>query len=365
MKVAIIHDGLITKGGAERVFLYFCQAIPEADVFSSVYYPDKSYPEFSHFKIRTSWYNRIAKSEQTYRNLYFPLGLLAAKSIDLRSYDVVLHSTTTGAKYARVSRNAKVFSYIHQPFRLLWTPESYPQVERAKGLNRIIFNQVIELMRIVDYKSVQRSNVIIANSNNTANKIKLAYNRRADEILKPPIDCSQFYVSSTVDDYFLVVSRLEPYKRVDLAINVFNELGLPLKIVGDGTQKESLMKLAKSNIDFFQNVSQKDLSRMYSRARALVFPQVEDYGITPLESAASGRPVIGYNDGGLLETMVPFSDKDGRGTALFFNEQTEESLSDAICRFSEIDFDPCFIRSHAESFDVASFKARIRQMIFE
>src|SRR5690606_23094714 len=157
-------------------------------------------------------------------------------------------------------------------------------------------------------------------------------------------------------------SRFEPYKNVDLVIKVFNELKIPLKVIGNGTQKGYLKKLAKSNVEFLHNVSQAELSELYSKARALIFPQVEDYGITPLESIASGRPVIGFNKGGLLETMIPYKNDGAKATALLFDEQTEASLTEALQKFEDIEFDPSFIRSHSEKFDVHFFKKQIRNI---
>lgn len=364
-KIALIHDGLITKGGAERVFLYFCQAFPQADVFSAVYYPNKTFPEFKSMKIRTTWYNLVAKNEFSYRNMFFPLGVMAAKSLDLSDYDIVIQSTTTGAKYAKVSSHARVISYIHQPFRLLWSPNSYSVVREARGLKRLAFNWVIRYLRAIDYDSVRRPDVIIANSQNTACRIKEVYDREANFVLKPPINCDDFYVSEEIEDYFLVVSRLEPYKKVDLAIRAFNALGLPLKVVGDGTQRKHLESLAGKNVEFYHNVDQDELSLLYSRAQALVFPQEEDYGITPLESIASGRPVIGFNKGGLLETMIPYCGDASKCTALFFDEQNEESLIKAVKNFKELEFDSNFIKSYSNSFDVSSFIESICRICFD
>lgn len=365
MKVALIHDGIITKGGAERVFLYFCQAFPEADIYSSVYYPDNAFPEFRDHKIRTSWYNWFTKNEFSYRNLFFPFGVLASRSIDLTDYDVVLQSTTTGAKYARVSKNAKVISYIHQPFRLVWSPESYEQVRNASWIKRWVISTVVSFMRSFDFKAIERSDIIISNSINTSKKILEVYGRNSDFIIKPPINCSDFYVSSKVEDYFLVVSRFEPYKKVDLVIRAFNKLGLPLKVVGNGTQRKYLKSIAGSNIEFYHNLGQSELSRLYSHARALVFPQEEDYGITPLEAVASGRPVIGYNKGGLLETMIPYCGDARSATALFFDEQNEESIIAAVEQFNGLEFDSGFIKRYSERFDVPFFKDKIRSIVFE
>ena len=189
----------------------------------------------------------------------------------------------------------------------------------------------------------------------TAGRIAQAYGRDVSYRISPPVNCKNFYVSDVKKDYYLVVSRLEPYKMVDLAIRAFNEMGLPLKIVGGGTQEGRLRSLARDNVEFLGRVDDSELSRLYSECRALVFPQHEDYGLTPLEANASGVPVIGYGRGGIWDTTLPFSMEGKACTAVLFDEQTPDSLIQAVERSGKIAFDPEFIRRHAEQYDVPRF----------
>ena len=364
MKMAIVHDMIVDRGGAERVLYYFHLAFPNVPIYTTAYIPNSTYPEFKTAIIHSTWYDKIATTNDKYRKLYFPLGYIASKSIDLREYDLVLQSTTHGAKYARYKSDAIVISYCHTPFRLVWDTDSYENVSRSKGIKKILLNSVIKYLRKADYESAQRPNYFLANTQETASRITNCYNKKVDFILNPPVDCNKFIVSDFIEDYYLIVSRLEPYKKVDLAIKVFNMLGIPLKIVGSGTQKEYLRSIAKSNIEFVQGISDNDLAMLYSHAKGFLFPQYEDYGITPLEANASGRPVIAFSKGGVLETMVPYNGINANtATAIFFDEQTEESLIEAIKIFCNVNFNSNEIRKHAEKYDVPMFIKKIKSIV--
>ncbi len=365
VRMAIVHDMIVDRGGAERVLLYLHKAFPHADIFTTAYLPQNTYEEFQEIYIRSTWYDKLVFDETYYRKLYFPFGLVAAHRVDLRAYDIVLQSTTHGAKYARVSKDALVISYCHAPFRLAWNPSSYSQVDRGGILKKAMYRIVINYLRRLDYKAAQRVDVFWTNTKRTAERIHVTYGKEVSKILNPPVDCSRFYVSNQHQDYFLVVSRLESYKRVELAIQAFNYLGFKLRIVGRGTQKEFLHSLANKNIEFLENISDQDLAKLYSQCRALIFPQEEDYGITPLEANASGRPVIAFGRGGILETMIPFSEENHMATALFFQQQSVQSLIGAVNKFRTISFDPNFIRKHAEEFDISRFVDRTRSELFD
>ena len=238
MKISLIHDTLNYKGGAERVFLYFIHAFPNSDIYTLSYHPENTYKEFKNYDIKPSWYNKIAKSEKFYKKLFFPLGVIAAKNMNLKKYDVILQSTTREAKYAKYHKNSLVICYCHQPFRFIWSPNSYKQFREASFLKKQLYNLVIYYLKKIDYKSAQRPDVFIANSQVTAERINQFYGRNVDKIINPPVDVNNFHLSSEIDNYYLVVSRFEPYKKVDLAIEAFNELQLPLIVVGNGTQKK-------------------------------------------------------------------------------------------------------------------------------
>lgn len=361
--MAIVYDAIIAKGGAERVLMYFFQAFPKAKYYSLVYLKNNTYPEFQSHEIHTSWLNNIIKSEKQFKQLFFPVGIFAASQMDLTDYDVVIQLTTHCAKYVKTKPDALLITYCFTPFRLVWNSESYRQYLDAFYSKRLLMNGIISLMRSYDYKKAQKSTIYWAMTDETANRIKKAYNKTVTKVLNPPIDCSKFYASKIKKDYFLMVSRLEEYKKVELVINVFNDNGKELIIVGNGSQKSYLRSIAKNNIIFHENVDDFLLRRFYSEAKGLIFPQHEDYGLTPLEANASGCPVIAYSKGGVLETMVPHTGDDQKCTALFFEEQTENSLLECIKKFEMLTFDPHFIRKHAERFDIPIFINEIQTIV--
>ncbi|WP_010664240.1 glycosyltransferase [Marinilabilia salmonicolor] len=364
MKIALIHDGIICRGGAERVFLSFLKAFPNADIFSTVYYPENSFPEFSNYKINTTWYQKIAKDEYSYRKLFFPIGAWAAKSIDLSNYDVVLQSTTTGAKYAKFGKQTIVISYCHQPFRLLWNPNSYNQYKNAGRIKKRIFDALISHYRKVDYKSANRVNIFIANSKTTSLAIKEHYNRNSDYIVNPPTGVSQKNYKANPKDYYLLVSRLEPYKKVDLAIEAFNDLKEKLIIVGKGTQKNRLKTLSKTNIEFREGISDNELDKLYTHCKAFIFPQREDYGITPLESISAGKPVIAFGEGGVLETMIPYNGRNEEEcTAILFENQTKNDLIEAVKLSQSLSFNSRFIFQHSLKFNEEHFIEKIQNIV--
>ncbi|MDB5159542.1 MAG: hypothetical protein JWR50_4249 [Mucilaginibacter sp.] len=365
MRVAIIHDELIRRGGAEKVVLTMLEAFPEADVYTLAYIKNDTYPEFEKFNIITSKFQMLAKSVKIMHALFFPFGIWAMQRLKVTGYDVVIVSNTHCAKYANIDRSSKIFMYTHTPFRLAWEPESYSQYINAKGLKKLVFKTVIKYLKRIDAKEAQKGNYFIGNSKETVEKIKKAYKVNEVKIIHPDVKCSQFYISDKPKKYFLLVSRFEYYKKVDLAIDAFNKLGLELIIVGSGTKADELKAMANSNIMFKSGLSNKELADIYSNCKALIFPQHEDYGITPLEANASGRPVIAYGKGGIESTMIPYVKNSLKSTAIFFDSQTVESLCEAVEKFNQLEFDPLFIRNHAMSFDEKVFISEIKSFINE
>ncbi len=344
----------------------FHLAFPEAPIYTMAYQPHLTYPDFKQCKVHTSWFGRIATDEKRMKMLFFPLGLMAMQQLDVTDYDVVLVSTTYSAKYVKVSPKALIVTYCHTPFRLAWDPESYRQYNEATGVKKAAFKAVVNILRRFDYNKAQRTNYFIANTSGTRRRIEEAYDYTENiPVIKPPVNCNNFHVAPAVKDYFLVVSRFEYYKRVDLVIEAFNELGYPLIIVGKGTQESVLKSMAGPNISFRSELSSTELAKLYAECKALVFPQLEDYGITPLEANASGRPVIAYGKGGILETMIPHKPGSDAGacTAVFFDRQEKESLIEAIRTFEKLSFDPAFIRRHAEQFHETTFITSIRSFV--
>lgn len=368
MKIAIVHDDLMRRGGAEQVARCFHLAFPDAPVYTMAYQPHLTYPDFKNCDVRTSWFQRIAKDEKKMKLFFFPFGLQAMHQLDVTGYDVVLVSTTYSAKYVRTSADSLVITYCYTPFRLAWDPYSYEQYRLARGIKKTVFDLIIKVLRNIDYKRAQRTDQFIAMTAETRDRIRAAYHFQKDiPIIKPPVNCNNFYVSPKTKDYFLVVSRLEYYKRVDLVIDAFNELGYALIIVGKGVLENSLKKRAKSNISFRSGISSQEMAQLYSECKAFIFPQHEDYGITPLEANASGRPVIGYGKGGILETMIPVAagKNPEECTAFLFDRQKKETLIEAVKTFETLSFNPAFIRKHAEKFHETNFISNIRNFVLD
>lgn len=367
MKIAIVHDELVRRGGAEQVVLSLHKAFPEAPIYTLCYNPEKTFAEFKALHIISSWFQRIGNTEKLVKLLYFPFAILAMRSIKLKDFDVVIISTTHCAKFIRVSKGTKVITYCHTPFRLAWRPFSYSMILKSGRIMKWAFLKAIKLLKYLDIFASHCTDWFITNSKEVMFRIINAYhpdNKIA--IINPPVNNQNFYMSDYIKDYFLVVCRLEAYKKVDLVINAFNEMpDKKLIIVGKGSMEAELKKMAGDNILFLNSMSTKELGKLYAECQAFIFPQHEDYGITPLEAAASGRPVIAYGRGGVLDTMIPYTfGNEKKSTAIFFEQQTVESLIDAIHEFETLEFNPFFIKSHSERFNENIFINKIKEFVF-
>lgn len=367
MKLAIVHDELVRKGGAEQVVLSFHKAYPDAIIHTLSYNPETTFQEFKECNIITSWFGKFIKDEKKLKLFFFPFGILAMRQMHLKGYDVVLQSSTHCSKYVRVDPGTLVLTYCHTPFRLIWRPDSYKEVVNSGIIKRKLYNVVIKMLRKIDKKYADRTDWFITNAREVVPRIVEAYQpRNKVPVINPPVKCRNFYVANEPGEYYLVVSRFEPYKKVDLVIDVFNEMqDKKLVIVGTGSMEVGLKKKAGKNISFLTSLSTEELADVYAKSKAFIFPQLEDYGITPLEANASGRPVIAYGKGGVLDTMIPVTQNNPqKATAVFFEDQSKVSLISAILAFEKMTFDPLFIRAHAETFDESSFVDKIRNFVF-
>lgn len=367
MKIAIVHDDLVRKGGAEQVALSFHNAFPGAPIYTLTYDPDNTYPEFRDCDVRTSLFGRVIQSEKNMKRFFFPLGVLAMQRLDLSEYDVILQSTTHCAKYVKTNAHALVITYCHNPFRLVWSTESYDKVNLASSLQKNVIKKVIAFLKEIDISSAKRTDWFITNAQEVVQRIARAYSPlKPVTVINPPVKCRNFYVSNSLSDYYLVVSRFETYKKVDLVIEAFNDMPeKKLVIVGKGSREKEVKAHAGGNVTFLSDLGVGDLARLYANCKAFIFPQLEDYGITPLEANSSGRPVIAYGMGGILDTMIPYDQDSLKSTAVFFEHQTKESLTRAIELFEELEFDPAFIRAHAETFDERRFIEKIKAFVSE
>jgi glycosyltransferase involved in cell wall biosynthesis len=347
--------------GGEKVLDVLCELYPQATLFTLLHNKGSVSDTIEKMKIHTSFVDRLPLKATKYRN-YLPLFPRAIESFDFSEFDLIISSSHAVAKGARPAPGALQICYCHTPMRYVWELyEEYFGPGRAGGLTRAAMSIVAPRLRAWDVRSSDRVNFFIANSRNVANRIRQYYRRPAD-VIHPPINVDQFSVSEKDEGYYLIVSALVPYKRVDLAIEAFNEIGERLLVVGTGPESKRLQSIAKKNIQFLGWQKDPELSRLYAGCRALIFPGIEDFGIVPLEAMASGKPAIAFGKGGALETVI---DDSRSPTGLFFYEQSVQALKEAMVKFSTSKFDPHMIRAHAERFARPVFKERIRRFVAE
>jgi glycosyltransferase involved in cell wall biosynthesis len=353
-KVALVHDWLTTFAGGEQVLLALHEMYPEAPIYTSIWNPDKV--TIPGAKIITSYLQNIPGAK-THHQLLIPLMPQAFESFDLKEFDIIISSSTGLAKGVITQPNQTHICYCHTPPRYLW---------RLGGDNRNdnrsdswLRNHVAHSMRIWDVVSSERVDHFIANSQTVADRITKLWHRDAT-VIYPPVDTGKFSSQPVVQgNYFLSVSRLVEYKRLDIVIAACKKLGLALKVVGDGPEREALMKIANGDptIEFLGRVADSELAAIYAGAKAFLFAGEEDFGIVPVEAMSAGKPVIAYAKGGLTESVV------AEKTGLFFTEQTVESLIKVLQNFNSEMFSPEIIREHAKGFDVSIFKQKIQQFV--
>lgn len=356
VKVALVHDWLTNMGGAERVVINFKEIYKDSPIYTTLYNPEKLDDELKNTDVRTSFLQNEKNLKKGHQSL-LPFMPMAFESFDLNEYDVVLSSSSSCAKGVVTNPNSMHVCYCHTPMRYSW--EFYYEYANNWDMKKIKKNMLkyfINYIRVWDNVSSNRVDYFIANSQNVARRIWKHY-RRESVVIHPPVRCKLFNISDIDEDYFLILSRLVPYKKVDLAVKAFNELGLPLVVIGDGVERQKLESMAKDNIKFLGRQPDSVIKEYYSKCRAFLFPGDEDFGITPLEAQASGRPVIAFGKGGALETVVE------NESGVFFEKQTVESLKYAVKKFENIKFDKQIIRKHAEEFDEDIFKQKINNFI--
>lgn len=347
MKVALVYDRVNKFGGAERVLLTLHQLFPEAPLYTLVYEP-KLAPWADVFKVIPTFINKFGFLRNKHEWLA-PVASMAFESLDLRRFDLVISVTSGDAKSVITKPGQLHICYCLTPTRYFWSGEGEYKKDRKL---KIIPKNYWEYLRTTDLLTSKRPDEYIAISNEVKDRIKKYYNRDSS-VIYPCID-DKFYSKNTVSPdgrkYFLVVSRLVPYKRVDLAIKVFNRLKEPLVIVGSGSENIKLQKIAGGTVKFTGAIDDAELIELYKNARAVIFPQEEDFGLVPIEAQACGTPVIAYGKGGALETVV----KDRTG--VFFEEQTESSLTAAIEKFESMKINPDSCRKNAKRFNPETFK---------
>jgi glycosyltransferase involved in cell wall biosynthesis len=357
LKVAIVHDWLNQVGGAESVLEVLKDLYPNAPVHTSIYYPRAMPDRYREWDIRTSWLNRLPLIK-THHQPFLPLYPLAFEGFDLREYDLVISNKSAFCHGVITPPETVHVCYCLTPTRFLWSYHSYARHERINPVAGALLSPVLRNLRLWDRAAADRVDHFLAISETVRQRIQKFYRREA-VVIHPPVDVRRFVVEDSHDDYFLIVSRLIPYKRIDIAVEALGSLGLPLKIVGDGRDRARLEALAKSNIEFLGRLPDREVEVLLSRCRAFIFPGEEDFGIAPVEAQAAGRPVIAYAAGGALETVL-----EGV-TGVFFREQTAESLAEVVAAFDEEALDSTAIRQHAQGFSRESFKKNLSAFVDE
>jgi len=367
MKVALIHDHLAQDGGAERVLRILADLFPTAPIYTLLYEKKQVTKYFQHRRIETSIIQKLPGGVKHYQWYLFFMPV-AVEFFDLREFDLVISDTSSFAKGVITRPDCLHICYCHTPTRYLWsdTHQYINELKYNKWLKKII-SLILNRIRIWDRLAADRVDLFIANSQTVKKRISKYY-RRDSVVIYPPVETTKFSIAdlsgqAKENQYFLIGCRLAPYKRVDLVIEAFKQLGkdYKLKIFGDGVDLERLKQLAAGaeNIEFLGRVAEETKAKLYREAQAFINPQEEDFGITVVESLASGRPVIAYRQGGATETVV-----EGK-TGLFFADQTPTALIEVIKKFRSEDFNAEDIKRSAEKFSVENFKEQIQEFIRE
>ncbi len=358
MKIAIVHDYLNQYGGAERCLEVFHKLFPEAPIFTLIY-DANILPQYKNWDIRTSFIQRLPFAKQSYRNfmLFFPR---AMKSFKLDEFDLVISVTHAWGKGIRTNDKTYHICFCLTPVRYFW--DLYQDYRRFYYINPIIralLPLFVKPIRKWDVGTSKNVDYFISISRTVADRIKKFYNREST-LIYPPIDTSFFSPANAKSaNFYLTVSRLKEYKRVEIIVKAFNQLNLPLKIIGIGSLLKKLKQIAAPNIDFLGAVSDKELLSYYQNCRAFVFAGKEDFGLVSLEAQACGKPIIAFGQGGLSETVV-----EGQTGTLFY-KQTPQALIEAVERFEKMDFDPEQIRNNVLKFDRTIFEKKITSFIQE
>jgi len=359
LKVAIVHDWLNQMGGAEGVLEALVEMFPAAPVYTSIYWPQAMPERYRQWDIRTTWVDRLPAIHHHHQPylLFYPL---AFDRLELRGYDLVISNKSAFCLGVRTPAETCHLCYCLTPTRFVWDFEAYVRREQVGAAARRLVWPFLRWLQRWERAAADRVAAFAAISREIQGRIRRFYHRES-AIIHPPVNTRQFapVADGSHDDYFLIVSRLVPYKRIDLAVRAFTDLGLPLWISGTGRDNASLRAMAGPSVRFLGRVPDEELGRLLARCRAFLFPGLEDFGIAPVQAMAAGRPVIAYAGGGALDYVV-----EGV-TGTFFPEQTPEALAEAVRRFDETAYDSAVIRAHAEKFGTGVFRSRMQTFIQE
>jgi glycosyltransferase involved in cell wall biosynthesis len=352
MRIAVVHDYFTQLGGAEKVAEELYRMLPGPSLFATVALPECMPPQLNDVLVNTSWMQNLPNIHKYYR-FYFLLYPLAVSSMNLTDYDLVVSSSSSYAKGVRTGHDSIHVCYCHTPMRWAWSYESYSSRESFGLVQRTLLPILIRGLKHWDECASRQPDHFVANSKVVAERIRRAYGRCA-EVIHPPINIDRFQMSMEREDYYVVLSRLVSYKRIDLAVQACTERRRKLLVIGHGPDRQRLESIAGPSVKFLGRVPDNDVEYHVSRCRALIFPGEEDFGMAPLEVAAAGRPTIAYRAGGAAETIIE------NVTGIFFDRQTAECLGDSIERFERQEWCSDVIRRHSEKFSVEIFQDRFR-----
>lgn len=368
MKVALVHDYLIRLGGAERVFFDLRKIFPKADVFTLLYDEKKMDHYLSGVDVKTSFLQRIPKLFRRNHKYLLPLLPMAAETFDFRDYDLVISSSSSFGKGIITRPQAIHICYCHSPMRFSWdTYSSYIRHQRKGKITNAFIRIIMHYIRIWDRSASKRVDYFLANSETTAKRIKKYYKRNA-KVIYPPvvlpnvdINHKSWQKSAKKGFYYLIISQLTPYKRIDLAVEAFNKMGLPLVVIGEGPEKKRLKKMSNSNIKFLGWQPDEVIDKYYKNCIAFIFPGEDDFGIAPVEAMGYGKPVLAYRKGGATETII-----EGK-TGEFFDDLSPEVLADGIRRLklNYNNYHPVVVRRQAEKFSPENFEREIKKFVIE
>lgn len=361
-KVAIVHDFLTDLGGAERVVEVLCEMFPKAPIYTLIYDKEKMRGKFENKKIQTSFLQKFPKFLRRRKQLLLPFLPTAPETFDLREFDLIISSSGAWSKGIVTRLNTAHIAYLHSPMRFIWDyNERYLRENRKEKIGFII-RPILNYIRMWDKVAADRPDFLIANSRYTQSRIKKYYGKESI-VIYPPINTATLQCArvnaENKKEYFLVVSRLAAYKKVDAVVEAFNKLDLPLVIIGEGPQKKYLQKIANANVKILGWKSDEEIAKYYAGARAFIFASVDDFGMTPVEAMANGAPVLALREGGALETVI-----EGK-TGEFFDAATPEVIADGVRRLveNEKNYAREFIINRAREFSKEKFIKEVEEYI--